>query len=153
MAGFVERLADHALPSWLALGAVLLGVELATGSGWLLWPAGSAAAVALITLVAPLGPAGQAAVFGAATVFSTYVGRRFVNRAAAHPHDLNDSQARLIGAEGRAATVFEGGAGRVFVDGKEWAAELEEAGESPAVGGRVRVVALLGGARLKVRGA
>ena len=35
----------HPFWSWLAVGAVFLIVEVMTGSGWLLWPAGSAAAV------------------------------------------------------------------------------------------------------------
>jgi hypothetical protein len=40
----------------------------------------------------------------------------------------------------------------VFVDGKEWSAELE--GDAPlSSGGRIEVIALVGGARLKVRAA
>ena len=67
-------------------------------------------------------------------------------------HDPNDPLTRLIGHQGEAASAFEGGRGRVFVDGKEWAAEL--VGDGPiAPGGRVEVVALVGGARLKVRAA
>jgi membrane protein implicated in regulation of membrane protease activity len=153
MPGILDIFANHAFLSWLALGAVFLGFELATGSGWLLWPAGSATAVALLTIITAFGLAGQAAMFAALTIVTTYLGRRFLNRHVAHPDDLNDSGARLIGAEGRAATVFQGGIGRVFVDGKEWSAELDEPGSPPAVGARVRVVALLGGARLRVRAA
>ena len=67
-------------------------------------------------------------------------------------HDPNDPLTRLIGHHGEAASSFEGGRGRVFVDGKEWAAEL--VGDGPlAPGGRIEVVALVGGARLKVRAA
>ena len=48
----------HALLAWLAVGAVFLVVEIVTGSGWLLWPAGSAAvtgAAAAVTRMDPLG--------------------------------------------------------------------------------------------------
>jgi membrane protein implicated in regulation of membrane protease activity len=45
--------------------------------------------------------------------------------------------------------AFEGRAGRVFIDGKEWAAELTD-GERLKPGAEVEVVAVEG-ARLKVR--
>ena len=48
------------------------------------------------------------------------------------------------------ATAFVGGAGRVMVDGKEWAAESEDGGvlEIESV---VEVVGLSAGTRLRVR--
>jgi membrane protein implicated in regulation of membrane protease activity len=152
MTAFIDLFASHALLGWMALGALFLVVELATGSGWLLWPAGSAAAVGLVTFDADVTLAGETAIFAALTVISTYVGRRFLGGGVRHGHDVNDPATRLIGREGKAATAFEGGQGRVFVDGKEWSAELD--GETPLqAGGRVEVVALVGGARLKVRAA
>jgi membrane protein implicated in regulation of membrane protease activity len=49
---------DAAAPSsgppvlgWIAIGGVFLIGELMTGSGWLLWPAGSAGAVGVATLI------------------------------------------------------------------------------------------------------
>ena len=51
---------------------------------------------------------------------------------------------RLLGREGRATAE-----GRVFVDGQEWAAEWDGAAPAPA-GAAVRVLAVLGGARLRV---
>ena len=152
MNGLVEIFTDHALLAWMAIAAVLLTVELLTGSGWLLWPAGSAAVVGALNAGPDQGLAAQAATFAALTAASTYAGRRWLGRRAHEGHDPNDPMTRLIGREGEAASGFEGGRGRVFIDGKEWAAELE--GEGPvARGGRVEVVALVGGARLKVRAA
>jgi membrane protein implicated in regulation of membrane protease activity len=148
----LDLFATHELLGWLAVGAVFLTVELATGSGWLLWPAGSAAAVGLVTLVWRPDMPVQAAVFAVLTIVSTYVGRRFINRSGRHGQDPNDPHARLIGKAGNAATEFRDGQGRVFVDGKEWSAELDGAGPLP-VGARIEVVALVGGARLKVRAA
>jgi membrane protein implicated in regulation of membrane protease activity len=43
----------HGVWFWLALGAVILGAELLTGSGWLLWPAVTAAVLAALTFVLP----------------------------------------------------------------------------------------------------
>ena len=47
-------------------------------------------------------------------------------------------------------SAFADGEGRVFVDGKEWSAELEGGGALPD-GAKVEVAAILGGARLQVR--
>lgn len=150
MSGILEIFANHALVGWLAIGAVLLVLELLTGSGWLLWPAGSAGATGMITLGPDLPLAAQAAIFAVLTVASTYAGRRWMGRPAHRGQDPNDPMSRLIGLRGEAACDFHGGRGRVFVDGKEWAAEL--VGDGPlGPGGRVEVVALVGGARLKVR--
>jgi len=152
MIDLIAFFADHALLGWLAFGAVLLIIELSTGSGWLLWPAGSAAATGLVAFASGFGLTAQAMVFAVLTIASTYIGRRFVSGGERRGHDPNDPHARLIGRTGQAATNFEGGLGRVFVDGKEWAAELEDH-EAVPQGARVRVVALVGGARLKVRAA
>ena len=150
MGGLVEIFTDHALLAWMAIAAVLLTIELLTGSGWLLWPAGSAAVVGAINAGPDQSVAAQAATFAALTAASTYVGRRWLSRSFHRGHDPNDPLTRLIGHQGEAASAFQGGRGRVFVDGKEWAAELD--GDGPlAPGGRVVVVALVGGARLKVR--
>jgi inner membrane protein len=56
-----------------------------------------------------------------------------------------------LGHHGRAVCAFEGRAGRVFIDGKEWAAELDE-GEALDAGSRAEVIGVAG-AHLKVRGA
>ena len=149
MVALIALFAGHAFFGWMVVGAVFLIVELVTGSGWLLWPAGSAAAVGLLTLGVEVGLVGEAAIFAVLTIVSTYVGRRFLG-SGARDQDVNDAHTRLIGREGKAATAFENGRGRVFVDGKEWAADLD-GGEAVAPGGRVHVVALVGGARLKVR--
>jgi inner membrane protein len=150
MAGLIELFLNHALADWLAIGGVLLILELITGSGWLLWPAGAAAVVAIITLGPDLPLPAQAAIFALLTAIATFAGRRWMGRHAHGGHDPNDPLSRLVGRHGEAASPFEGGRGRVFVDGKEWAAELV-GGDALAPGGRVEVVALVGGARLKVR--
>jgi membrane protein implicated in regulation of membrane protease activity len=150
MSAAIDLFAAHALLGWLAVGAVFLIVELLTGSGWLLWPAGAAALTGVATLALRIGMEGEVAIFAALTIVATVVGRGFVGRAPRAGRDVNDAGIRMIGLSGVAATAFDEGRGRVFVDGKEWAAELDGGG-SVAPGGRVRVIALVGGARLKVR--
>ncbi len=133
--------------AWLGVAAVLLALELATGSGYILWPSASAAVTAgLVFLGLPGGLFAQLLVFAVLTLASTYAARRWwrPQPRRADGADLNDWEGRLVGREGEAVA----GGGRVFVDGKEWAAEWEE-GAAPSA--RVRVTAVVDGGRLRVR--
>ncbi|HYF23879.1 MAG TPA: NfeD family protein [Caulobacteraceae bacterium] len=135
---------------WLALGAILLAVEAAVGTEWLLWPAASAAVVALVTLTpAPLNLGGEIVLFAALTLVTTFVGRRFVTRVQGDGPDINDQPGRLVGQAGQTASDIVAGRGRVFAGGAEWPAELEGGGDLPA-GTRV-VVTGVSGAALTVR--
>lgn len=142
---------SHAAWIWAALAAALLAIEAATGSGWLLWTAASAGIVAVVEGFVGPPLAATVMLFAALTIASTLMARRYFPRRLTDPaHDINDNVGRLVGHEGRAATAFRAGAGRVLIDGKEWPAELE-AGETLAAGARVKVAGV-SGVRLKVRG-
>ena len=135
---------------WAALAAALLGVEVLTGSGWLLWAAASAAVTAVVTVVAGAGVPTALLVFAVLTLVSTLLARRYLPRASGDKHsDINDNIGRLVGHHGLAVKAFAGRAGRVSIDGKEWAAELDE-GEALEVGASIEVVGV-DGARLRVR--
>jgi membrane protein implicated in regulation of membrane protease activity len=140
----------HPALVWLGAGAVLLGVEILSGSGWLLWAAASAGLTAAV--VAASGDLSLTAALGGfalLTIASTLLARRYLPRSAATSGDINDNAARLVGHHGRAVAGFDGGAGRVFIDGKEWAA-LVDGDAAPAAGAQVLVTGVAG-ARLKVR--
>ena len=135
---------------WVALAAALLAVEVVTGSGWLLWASAAAAATAVATGLLDLSFATELLIFAILTIASTLLARRYLPRSvAARAGDINDNIARLVGHRGSAVASFAGGSGRVFIDGKEWAAELDEPGPLEA-GASVEVVGVEG-ARLKVR--
>ena len=140
--------ADYPVLIWLAVAALFLAVEVATGSGWLLWPAGSAALVAVLTFVLPDSLLIELAVFAALTGVTALFGRRFLPKNLGVGPDINDNFARLVGRQGSAVSVFEHGQGRVFIDGKEWAAIAE--GSAPDMGQKVEVIAAEG-AVLRVR--
>ncbi|HEY1426542.1 MAG TPA: NfeD family protein [Caulobacteraceae bacterium] len=141
----------HLFWTWIAIGGIFLIAELMTGSGWLLWPAGAAAATAVATVIwKSMELPYQIVFFVVAAIAATYLGRRFLAPAGRRGGDINDPAPRLVGREGEATAAFKAGLGRVFVDGKEWAAELEGGGEL-ASKAKVEVTEILGGARLKVK--
>lgn len=142
----------HGFWLWTALAAALLAVEVMTGSGWLLWPAASAGVVALLVRFAGVSLEAAVLTFAVLTIVTTLLARRFMPQALFHrgSHDINDNVARLLGHHGRAVAAFKNRAGRVFIDGKEWAAELDE-GEALEAGAQVEVTGVAG-AGLRVRG-
>jgi len=135
---------------WVGLAAGLLGVEVLTGSGWLLWASASAAVTAVVVAVLDVNLPTTLVVFAALTMVSALLARRYVPRnASGAGQDINDNVGRLLGHEGLAVGAFVRGAGRVAIDGKEWAAALED-GEALEAGAPVRVTGV-DGARLTVR--
>src|ERR1700723_219761 len=141
---------DHPFWSWIAVGGIFLIGELMTGSGWLLWPAGAAAVGAGTTRFVALGWPGELVLFVVVAGVAPFVGRRFLRPAPKAEPDINDPARRLIGQQAETTDNFRAGLGRVFIDGKEWAAELDGGGDLAACS-KVEVVEILGGARLKVR--
>ena len=137
---------------WLALGVLLLAVEAAFSTEWLLWPAVSAGIVAVVTaLNVQLGFAGEVALFAALTLAATLLSRRLIQRVnPSDSPDINARDTRLIGQRAQVVQAFVDGRGRVFVSGAEWVAEIE--GATPAEGDSV-IVEGMDGPKLKVRAA
>lgn len=135
---------------WLAIGALLLAVEAAISTEWLLWPAVSAGLVAVIAaLGVRMGFVGELGLFAGLTVASTLLSRRLVQRVnPGDQPDINDRDTRLVGQRARVVEPFVDGRGRVFVSGAEWAASIE--GSGPPVGDSV-IVESAAGPSLKVR--
>lgn len=135
---------------WTGLAAALLTVEVLTGSGWLLWASASAGATAVVVAIVGLDAPSTLLVFALLTIASTLAARRYLPRSVpAHGGDINDNVARLVGHRGSTVSAFARGVGRVAIDGKEWAALLDD-GETLEAGVSVEVTGV-DGARLKVR--
>ncbi|CAN5437137.1 NfeD family protein [soil metagenome] len=144
MDGLMAFYATHPFWVWLAVGAIFLAVEVATGTGWLLWPAAAGLLVGLLTLVVKPGLPIELGLFAVLTIAATYLARRFLKPVLeSDAPDLNDPTLRLVGRDGEVLDSFANGRGRVFVDGKEWAAVAPD-GVTPAAGQRVMVVAVEG---------
>lgn len=135
---------------WLALGVILLAIESAFSTEWLLWPAVAAGVVAVVTALGlPLGFWGEVALFAALTVAATLLSRRLVQRVnPSDSPDINARDGRLIGQRAEVVKGFVDGRGRVFVSGAEWSAEID--GAAPLAGESV-IVESIDGPRLKVR--
>ncbi|HYD28303.1 NfeD family protein [Brevundimonas sp.] len=135
---------------WLALGVILLAVEAAFSTEWLLWPAVAAGVVAVVTALGlPLGLVGEVLLFAVLTVAATLLSRKLIQRVnPSEVPDINARDARLIGQRAQVVQAFVNGRGRVFVSGAEWVAEIE--GDAPLAGESV-IVEGMDGPRLKVR--
>ena len=148
---FIQNLyASQPFWLWLAVGVVLLAIEAAASTEWLLWPAVAAGVVALIAAIAPnLGLPVEAGIFAALTVIATLASRTLIKRVnPTDEPDINDRDLRLVGERARVVEAFVDGRGRVFVSGAEWPAEIE--GAAPLAGESVVVESVVG-PRLKVR--
>ena len=137
---------------WLAIGVLLLAVEAASSTEWLLWPAVSAGVVAVVTALGlPLGFLGELVLFAALTVATTLMSRKLIQRVnPSDAPDINARDVRLIGQRAQVVQAFVDGRGRVFVSGSEWQAEIE--GSAPLAGESV-IVDGIEGSKLKVRAA
>lgn len=134
---------------WIALGCLILAIEAASGTEWLLWPAVSAGVVAVVVLVAPnLGLAIELALFAILTLITSMASRRLIKRVNPTEPDINDRNSRLVGTRAEVIHPFVDGRGRVFVSGSEWPADID--GDAPPVGASVLVEGV-DGARLKVK--
>jgi membrane protein implicated in regulation of membrane protease activity len=137
---------------WLAIGVLLLAVEAAFSTEWLLWPAVAAGITAVVAALGlDIGFWGETILFAVLTLAATLLSRRLIQRVnpADHP-DINARDGRLVGQRAQVVQAFVDGRGRVFVSGAEWPAEID--GPAPLAGESV-IVEAAGGSILKVRAA
>lgn len=126
MPDIMSAFANSPFWAWLAVAAILLGLEIIINSQWLVWIAAAAATVALISfLPVPLGLVGQVLLLGVLSALYILVSKRYLKPKADAP-DVNDPTRRMVGAqakviEGFGATTGER-SGRVDFDGVVWPA-------------------------------
>ncbi|GLQ20953.1 NfeD family protein [Algimonas porphyrae] len=141
----VELLSQLTAWHWLILGVVLLGIELLTGSTYLLWPAASALFVGILLFIAPgLGWEMQMLLFFLLSITTLVLGRTHLQRLVkgGEPSDLNDPGLAMIGRQVRAVADFTGIEGRVQVGDTQWSARLS--GGTAEAGDLLRVEAVEG---------
>jgi inner membrane protein len=140
--------------NWWALGAILLAIEFASTTQYLLWPGIAAVAVGLLKLVDP-GLDGRiaAVLFAVFAVVATVLWKRSrLGRADREGHALlNERSAQYVGRNVTALDDFVGARGAVRVDDGRWNAMTSD-GSSPRKGDTLEVTGC-DGALLKVKAA
>jgi len=135
MDGLVLSLWPPTAWHWLALGLVLLSIEMMIGTFDLLWIAIAAAVTSAFAAFAPdslTTTEGQLLVFAIASVGLFIVGRTVFRKmrenVEEHP-TLNKRMASTIGSRGTVSTAFSGGLGRVKLGDTVWSAETMDGGD------------------------
>jgi len=128
---------------WLALGVILLILEVFGAGGYLLWIGMAAAAVGVLTFVLPKTPWEMQfllfGLFAIATALYWWRRQRSAVRQSDQPH-LNLRGQELVGEVFQVHEAIVDGRGKVKVADGVWLAK----GPDSSVGARVRVVALEG---------
>jgi hypothetical protein len=157
---------------WLSVGAVFVALDIASGTGKLIWPGAAAAVLAFLNLADvrlgvewELGLLAAVSILGIGVTSNLHLRRPdalsdrepILERStlpAAESLDISsrDRTARLIGRIGRTTGEFANGVGRVWIDGAEWGAEIDAGDDMLPPDAPVRVMGVTGGVRLQVRG-
>jgi membrane protein implicated in regulation of membrane protease activity len=126
---------------WIAVGIVLVLLEMATPGVYMVWLGLAAIATGLVMQVAALGLAGQVIVFAVFAAGFITLGLRLRGRRAAT--SLNTPASGLVGREA-VALDFHGRHGRVRVGDSDWNARLADDVPVPQPREALRVVAVEG---------
>ena len=124
--------------AWLALGLVLAVAEIVIPGVFLIWLAGAAVIVGILTWFLPIGIPLQIVIFAALAIASVFTGRRYLAANPVVPADplMNDRGGRLVGEIVVVTSPIEpGSAGRVRCGDSEWLAK----GPAADPGARMRV--------------
>jgi len=129
---------------WGLLGIALVGLELITGTTYILWPAVAALAVALLAFVLPLSWEMQFILFFLISAVLLVVGHLYLRPAmkSGEASDLNDPTRTLQGRRVVAFTDFDNGDGRVTVGDTQWKASTDA--DDPKAGDKLVVTAVAG---------
>ncbi len=136
---------------WLALGALLLAIEVMSVTNYLLWPGIAALAVGGLDFLAPrLGGPFSVFLFAVLAVASSVIWHRspYGQRASGRPNHVNARMQTYLGRRGAAAGDFIGGQGAILLDDTRWAAVTD--GGDPE-GGELLQVTGADGTVLRVR--
>jgi membrane protein implicated in regulation of membrane protease activity len=154
MAQIMDTLDHLAAWHWLALGTVLLALEIASTTNYLLWPGIAALLIGALKFLIPgLSGALSIFLFAVLAVASTVAWQRssFGRKAATAPNNLNARMETYLGRKGAAAGDFVGGQGAILLDDTRWAALVID-GSSPRNGDLLQVTGA-DGTVLRVRAA
>jgi membrane protein implicated in regulation of membrane protease activity len=126
---------------WLALGVVLLALEIATPTNYLLWPGIAALLIGALKFIVPgLDGIFSIFLFAVLAVASTIVWQKsgFGMATAAAPNNLNARMETYLGRMGTASGDFVAGRGAILLDDTRWTAAVVD-GSDPKNGDMLQV--------------
>lgn len=129
---------------WGLLGITLVGVELITGSTYILWPAVAAIIVAIWVFFLPLSWELQFIAFAVISLILLVVGHIYIRPLlkSGEPSDINDPSRSMLGRRVVAFSDFENGNGRVTVGDTQWKAASSDS--NPVEGDNLVITGLRG---------
>jgi membrane protein implicated in regulation of membrane protease activity len=141
---FIAFLESIKATHWGLLGIALIGLELVTGTTYILWPAIAALAMALFVFFLPLSWELQFILFFLLSAALLVVGHKYLRplMKSGEPSDLNDPARTLQGRRVVAFTDFQNGHGRVTVGDTQWKASTES--DDPAKGDELVITSVVG---------
>lgn len=130
---------------WAIIGAVLLVLEVVTGTTYILWPALAAFCVAVLAFMGIVPEwTVQFMIFFLASAALLIVGHKYVRPKLGQdePSDTNERGRSMVGLRVRAVGSFKTGEGRVQVGDTQWRARIHSG--DPKNGDELRVTEVKG---------
>lgn len=125
---------------WLALAAILIGLEMVMPTQYLVWPGIAAIATGLTAFVASIDWTVQLTIFAALSIILVVASHYMPRPAAATATTLNQRTDLIIGRTAIVAEDFQNGEGAVTVGDTRWSARSID-GDDYTAGTRVEVTA------------
>ena len=126
---------------WLALAAILIGLEMVMPTQYLIWPGIAAAVTGLLASVIAFGWMAQVSVFAVLSI-ALVAASHYWPKATVEPgtaSSLNQRTDQMIGRTATVAEDFRHGQGAVTVGDTRWSAQSVD-GQDLAAGTRVEIV-------------
>ena len=129
---------------WGLLGIGLVGLELVTGTTYILWPAIAALVMAVLVFILPISWELQFILFFLLSAALLVIGHKYLRplMKSGEPSDLNDPARTMQGRRVVAFTDFQNGHGRVTVGDTQWKASTES--DDPVEGDELVITSVIG---------
>ena len=125
---------------WLALAAILIGIEMVMPTQYLIWPGIAAAVTGLLSFLIAMDWTAQLAIFAVLSVILVVASHYLPAPTLGPISALNQRTDQLVGRTATVAEDFRNGQGAVTVDDTRWSAQTVD-GSDPAAGTKVEIVA------------
>jgi inner membrane protein len=125
---------------WLALAALLIGIEMVMPTQYLIWPGIAAIVTGLVAFIVALGWPGQFAIFAVLSIVLVVGSHYMPKRVASVVSGLNQRTDQIVGRTAIVVEDFRNGQGAVTVGDTRWSAQSTDGSDFPA-GTRVEVIA------------